>query len=87
MFTERELPVTIFGCAVALERNPPIAEAGWARTVSLPLAATQPTRVDRSSSPSDVDRTRATGVAARIAPPPGVAPLAPWSRSDQEARP
>ncbi len=27
MFTERELPVTIFGCAVALERNRPIAES------------------------------------------------------------
>ena len=33
MFNERELPVTIFGCAMALERNPQIAESiaevGW----------------------------------------------------------
>ncbi|MBT6274861.1 MAG: polysaccharide deacetylase family protein [Chromatiales bacterium] len=27
MFTDRALPVTIFGCAVALERNPQIAES------------------------------------------------------------
>ena len=33
MFTERRFPVTVFGCALALERNPEIAaaiaEAGW----------------------------------------------------------
>lgn len=33
LFREREMPVTVFGCAVALERNPAIAEAvrraGW----------------------------------------------------------
>ena len=27
MFQERDLPVTLFACAVALERNPPLAEA------------------------------------------------------------
>ena len=27
LFREFKLPVTVFGCALALERNPPVAEA------------------------------------------------------------